>query len=102
MAPRAAVLAADLLPAAGWSWRSSIPVRDAWRWASGKLLSGNGNKRRSAAVQRCVSRARANVNGNEEPSDAKPRQVPNKGLQLTRALGAGAYSLVGWAGPRRS
>ncbi len=38
-----------------------------------------------------------NVNGNEEPPDAKRHQVPNKGLQLTRALGAGAYSLVGWA-----
>ncbi len=40
---------------------------------------------------------RPHGNGNEESPDAEREQAPNKGLQLSRALGAGAYSLVGWA-----
>ena len=72
---------------------AAVPVADALQGcklalARRQAASGNGNKRRSAAVWRCVRRAAGNVNGNEEPPDAKRRQVSNKGMQLTR----GAWS----------
>ncbi len=73
-------------------WPSGAGAQD------GRLPSGNGNKNRSAPVGARATRAdafRPHGNGNEGSPDAKPEQAPNNRLQPTRALGAGAYSLVG-------
>ena len=82
-------------------------LADGAKPAAGSVMSasGNGNKNRSAPVGARAARAdafRPHGNGNEGSPDARPEQAPNNRLQPTRALGAGAYSLVGWAGPKRS